>query len=167
MSLLEVYLSFNTFFFNDSFFVFIFRCNNRTQCIVITGSDVFPDPCPGTYKYLEVQYECVPYSKYDPAVMKWKHLSCLSLHSSILSFSLPLWSVSYPVPFLLCLIQTSCSFCLQHLPAPRSSVSSSIYVKQWTFYEIWPVKAFGPPLHSPHYWCAPRVSSGSASLVMR
>ncbi|XP_057698082.1 adhesion G protein-coupled receptor L2 isoform X11 [Corythoichthys intestinalis] len=38
------------------------RCNNRTQCIVITGSDVFPDPCPGTYKYLEVQYECVPYS---------------------------------------------------------------------------------------------------------
>uniref|UniRef100_A0A8C2E1Z1 Adhesion G protein-coupled receptor L2a n=1 Tax=Cyprinus carpio TaxID=7962 RepID=A0A8C2E1Z1_CYPCA len=30
------------------------RCNNRTQCIVITGPDVFPDPCPGTYKYLEV-----------------------------------------------------------------------------------------------------------------
>lgn len=43
------------------------RCNNRTQCIVITGSDVFPDPCPGTYKYLEIQYECVPYSEYrDP-----------------------------------------------------------------------------------------------------
>lgn len=40
------------------------RCNNRTQCVVVTGSDVFPDPCPGTYKYLEVQYECVPYSKY-------------------------------------------------------------------------------------------------------
>ncbi|XP_009986050.1 PREDICTED: latrophilin-2 [Tauraco erythrolophus] len=38
-----------------------FKCNNRTQCIVVTGSDVFPDPCPGTYKYLEVQYECVPY----------------------------------------------------------------------------------------------------------
>lgn len=32
--------------------------------MVVTGSDVFPDPCPGTYKYLEVQYECVPYSKY-------------------------------------------------------------------------------------------------------
>lgn len=26
---------------------------------------MFPDPCPGTYKYLEVQYECVPYSKYN------------------------------------------------------------------------------------------------------
>lgn len=44
--------------------LFFSRCNNRTQCVVVTGSDVFPDPCPGTYKYLEVQYECVPYSKY-------------------------------------------------------------------------------------------------------
>lgn len=45
------------------------RCNNRTQCVVVTGSDVFPDPCPGTYKYLEVQYECVPYSKYRRAAL--------------------------------------------------------------------------------------------------
>ncbi|XP_028998492.1 adhesion G protein-coupled receptor L1-like isoform X1 [Betta splendens] len=37
------------------------RCNNRTQCVVVAGVDVFPDPCPGTYKYLEIQYECVPY----------------------------------------------------------------------------------------------------------
>ncbi|KAM9385095.1 adhesion G protein-coupled receptor L2 isoform 5-T5 [Pholidichthys leucotaenia] len=46
----------------DAFKIMSLRCNNRTQCIVITGSDVFPDPCPGTYKYLEVQYECVPYT---------------------------------------------------------------------------------------------------------
>uniref|UniRef100_A0A671P8K3 Adhesion G protein-coupled receptor L2a n=1 Tax=Sinocyclocheilus anshuiensis TaxID=1608454 RepID=A0A671P8K3_9TELE len=45
----------------DAFKIMSQRCNNRTQCIVITGPDVFPDPCPGTYKYLEVQYECVPY----------------------------------------------------------------------------------------------------------
>ncbi|XP_046950522.1 adhesion G protein-coupled receptor L1-like [Lynx rufus] len=38
------------------------QCNNRTQCVVVAGSDAFPDPCPGTYKYLEVQYDCVPYS---------------------------------------------------------------------------------------------------------
>lgn len=45
------------------------RCNNRTQCVVVAGSDVFPDPCPGTYKYLEIQYECVPYSEYrDPVI---------------------------------------------------------------------------------------------------
>lgn len=42
----------------------VFRCNNRTQCAVVAGPDAFPDPCPGTYKYLEVQYECVPYSMY-------------------------------------------------------------------------------------------------------
>lgn len=41
------------------------RCNNRTQCAVVAGPDAFPDPCPGTYKYLEVQYECVPYSMYS------------------------------------------------------------------------------------------------------
>uniref|UniRef100_A0A8C2AJB9 Adhesion G protein-coupled receptor L2a n=1 Tax=Cyprinus carpio TaxID=7962 RepID=A0A8C2AJB9_CYPCA len=51
----------------DAFKIMSQRCNNRTQCIVITGPDVFPDPCPGTYKYLEVQYECVPYSKYEPS----------------------------------------------------------------------------------------------------
>ncbi|KAF3835178.1 hypothetical protein F7725_027736 [Dissostichus mawsoni] len=47
----------------DAFKIMSQRCNNRTQCIVITGSDVFPDPaqgptntwrsiflCPGTLK---------------------------------------------------------------------------------------------------------------------
>lgn len=50
--------------FSDSLFFLLFRCSNRTQCAVVAGPDVFPDPCPGTYKYLEVQYECVPYSMY-------------------------------------------------------------------------------------------------------
>ncbi|CAB1449740.1 unnamed protein product [Pleuronectes platessa] len=48
----------------DAFKIMSQRCNNRTQCVVVAGSDVFPDPCPGTYKYLEIQYECVPYSEY-------------------------------------------------------------------------------------------------------
>ncbi|XP_030640668.1 adhesion G protein-coupled receptor L2 isoform X2 [Chanos chanos] len=54
----------------DAFKIMSQRCNNRTQCIVITGSDVFPDPCPGTYKYLEVQYECVPYIFVCPGTLK-------------------------------------------------------------------------------------------------
>ncbi|XP_040436985.1 LOW QUALITY PROTEIN: adhesion G protein-coupled receptor L1-like, partial [Falco naumanni] len=45
----------------DAFKIMAQRCNNRTQCVVVAGSDAFPDPCPGTYKYLEVQYDCVPY----------------------------------------------------------------------------------------------------------
>uniref|UniRef100_A0A3B4AVZ2 SUEL-type lectin domain-containing protein n=1 Tax=Periophthalmus magnuspinnatus TaxID=409849 RepID=A0A3B4AVZ2_9GOBI len=43
----------------DAYKIMSLRCNNRTQCAVVAGPDVFPDPCPGTYKYLEVQYECV------------------------------------------------------------------------------------------------------------
>uniref|UniRef100_A0A8C7N9L8 Adhesion G protein-coupled receptor L2 n=1 Tax=Oncorhynchus kisutch TaxID=8019 RepID=A0A8C7N9L8_ONCKI len=54
----------------DAYKIMSQRCNNRTQCIVITGSDVFPDPCPGTYKYLEVQYECVPYIFVCPGTLK-------------------------------------------------------------------------------------------------
>uniref|UniRef100_A0A1A8F317 Adhesion G protein-coupled receptor L3 n=1 Tax=Nothobranchius korthausae TaxID=1143690 RepID=A0A1A8F317_9TELE len=45
----------------DAYKIMSQRCNNRTQCAVVAGPDVFPDPCPGTYKYLEVQYECVPF----------------------------------------------------------------------------------------------------------
>ncbi|XP_016326823.1 adhesion G protein-coupled receptor L3-like [Sinocyclocheilus anshuiensis] len=45
----------------DAYKIMSQRCNNRTQCAVVAGPDAFPDPCPGTYKYLEVQYECVPY----------------------------------------------------------------------------------------------------------
>uniref|UniRef100_A0A8C7TTY7 SUEL-type lectin domain-containing protein n=1 Tax=Oncorhynchus mykiss TaxID=8022 RepID=A0A8C7TTY7_ONCMY len=41
----------------DAYKIMSLRCNNRTQCVVVAGPDVFPDPCPGTYKYLEVQYE--------------------------------------------------------------------------------------------------------------
>ncbi|XP_016094723.1 adhesion G protein-coupled receptor L2-like isoform X2 [Sinocyclocheilus grahami] len=54
----------------DAFKIMSQRCNNKTQCIVITGPDVFPDPCPGTYKYLEVQYECVPYIFVCPGTLK-------------------------------------------------------------------------------------------------
>lgn len=57
---------FHVFAINLFLFVCVYsRCNNRTQCAVVAGPDVFPDPCPGTYKYLEVQYECVPYSMYS------------------------------------------------------------------------------------------------------
>ncbi|KAM8838278.1 adhesion G protein-coupled receptor L2b.1 isoform 3-T3 [Synchiropus picturatus] len=54
----------------DAYKIISQRCNNRTQCVVVTGSDVFPDPCPGTYKYLEVQYECVPYIFICPGILK-------------------------------------------------------------------------------------------------
>uniref|UniRef100_A0A674ISZ1 Adhesion G protein-coupled receptor L1 n=1 Tax=Terrapene triunguis TaxID=2587831 RepID=A0A674ISZ1_9SAUR len=57
------------------------RCNNRTQCVVVAGSDAFPDPCPGTYKYLEVQYDCVPYIFVCPGTLQ-KVLEATSTHES-------------------------------------------------------------------------------------
>lgn len=34
------------------------RCSNKKQCIVPVQSSIFGDPCPGTYKYIEVHYAC-------------------------------------------------------------------------------------------------------------
>ncbi|XP_072114084.1 adhesion G protein-coupled receptor L3-like isoform X2 [Mobula birostris] len=57
-------------FLPDAYKIMSQRCNNRTQCAVVAGPDVFPDPCPGTYKYLEVQYECVPYKTTSSSFVK-------------------------------------------------------------------------------------------------
>ena len=34
-------------------------CTGQTACSIDVTSSVFGDPCPGTYKYLEVHYTCV------------------------------------------------------------------------------------------------------------
>ncbi|KAM7394184.1 hypothetical protein PAMP_020998 [Pampus punctatissimus] len=54
----------------DAYKIMSLRCNNRTQCVVLAGPDIFPDPCPGTFKYLEVQYECVPYIFLCPGILR-------------------------------------------------------------------------------------------------
>nr|XP_014265748.2 rhamnose-binding lectin isoform X1 [Maylandia zebra] len=33
-------------------------CNGKSSCIIEASNSVFGDPCPGTYKYLEVAYDC-------------------------------------------------------------------------------------------------------------
>ncbi|KAI8509622.1 latrotoxin receptor [Branchiostoma belcheri] len=41
------------------------RCNNRSQCVVPALDGVFgEDPCPDTYKYLEVFFRCVSSCEY-------------------------------------------------------------------------------------------------------
>uniref|UniRef100_H2YA37 SUEL-type lectin domain-containing protein n=1 Tax=Ciona savignyi TaxID=51511 RepID=H2YA37_CIOSA len=37
------------------------KCNNQTQCKLEVSSEHFPDPCPGTHKYLHVTFSCVKY----------------------------------------------------------------------------------------------------------
>ncbi|GIZ01937.1 adhesion G protein-coupled receptor L1, partial [Caerostris extrusa] len=45
-----------------SYYVIHERCNLMSSCIVSATSETFADPCPGTFKYLEVQYQCKPES---------------------------------------------------------------------------------------------------------
>lgn len=35
----------------------------------MVGDEVFDDPCPGTKKYLNIGYECVPYSKWYAVIL--------------------------------------------------------------------------------------------------
>ncbi|KAL9985730.1 hypothetical protein ACROYT_G008168 [Oculina patagonica] len=35
------------------------KCNNKTSCMLFASNSVFGDPCGGTYKYLEVKYQCI------------------------------------------------------------------------------------------------------------
>ena len=34
------------------------RCSNQHDCIVPVQTSIFGDPCPGTFKYIEVHYAC-------------------------------------------------------------------------------------------------------------
>ncbi|XP_054161421.1 latrophilin Cirl-like isoform X2 [Oppia nitens] len=42
-----------------SFLIMSDRCSQKSNCSVVVSSKIFGDPCPGTLKYLEVQYHCV------------------------------------------------------------------------------------------------------------
>lgn len=42
-----------------SFLIMQDRCSQSSNCSVVVSSKIFGDPCPGTSKYLEVQYHCV------------------------------------------------------------------------------------------------------------
>ena len=36
------------------------ECDNRRHCVVTATNGVFGDPCVGTFKYLQVKYDCEP-----------------------------------------------------------------------------------------------------------
>ena len=48
---------FQTSYFHSLFFLFS-RCGNKNVCDVPVDSSIFGDPCPGTFKYIEVHYAC-------------------------------------------------------------------------------------------------------------
>ncbi|XP_023214365.1 rhamnose-binding lectin-like [Centruroides sculpturatus] len=49
-----------------SFLIMQDRCSLKPSCSVVVSSNMFGDPCPGTLKYLEVQYHCVSGSGTTP-----------------------------------------------------------------------------------------------------
>lgn len=36
------------------------RCSHKQNCSILASTNTFGDPCPGTHKYLEAHYLCVP-----------------------------------------------------------------------------------------------------------
>ncbi|XP_034438507.1 adhesion G protein-coupled receptor L2 isoform X8 [Hippoglossus hippoglossus] len=116
----------------DAYKIMSQRCNNRTQCIVITGSDVFPDPCPGTYKYLEVQYECVPYSpcptRIGPRTQNVSYRNCPEVEQKVFICPGTLKAVGEP-SFLFEAEQQAGAWCKDPLQA-----GDKIYFMPWTPY---------------------------------
>merc|ERR1719264_2353799 len=43
------------------------QCGKESRCTVAVSSALFGDPCPGTSKYVEVHYTCVPGQTPTPA----------------------------------------------------------------------------------------------------
>ncbi|XP_069378037.1 adhesion G protein-coupled receptor L2 isoform X30 [Paralichthys olivaceus] len=116
----------------DAYKIMSQRCNNRTQCIVITGSDVFPDPCPGTYKYLEVQYECVPYSpcptRIGPRTQNVSYRNCPEVEQKVFICPGTLKAVGEP-SFIFEAEQQAGAWCKDPLQA-----GDKIYFMPWTPY---------------------------------
>ncbi|XP_004561544.1 adhesion G protein-coupled receptor L2 isoform X13 [Maylandia zebra] len=116
----------------DAYKIMSQRCNNRTQCIVITGSDVFPDPCPGTYKYLEVQYECVPYSpcptRIGPRTQNVSYRNCPEVEQKVFLCPGTLKAVGEP-SFIFEAEQQAGAWCKDPLQA-----GDKIYFMPWTPY---------------------------------
>ena len=45
---------------NKKTFIFLFfRCDSKRICDIEVNSGVFGDPCPNTYKYVEIHYACI------------------------------------------------------------------------------------------------------------
>uniref|UniRef100_A0A8C1KCY7 L-rhamnose-binding lectin CSL2-like n=1 Tax=Cyprinus carpio TaxID=7962 RepID=A0A8C1KCY7_CYPCA len=52
------------------------RCNGKKSCSVSAVNSVFNDPCVGTYKYLQVSYECRPLKQRITCEGSKSHIAC-------------------------------------------------------------------------------------------
>uniref|UniRef100_A0A8C1SGP3 L-rhamnose-binding lectin CSL2-like n=1 Tax=Cyprinus carpio TaxID=7962 RepID=A0A8C1SGP3_CYPCA len=59
------------------------RCNGKKSCSVSAVNSVFKDPCVGTYKYLQVSYECRPLKQRITCEGSKSHIACGKNHLKV------------------------------------------------------------------------------------
>ncbi|GFR23295.1 latrophilin Cirl [Trichonephila clavata] len=126
---------------HHSFLIMQDRCNLKPNCSVNVSSTTFHDPCPGTLKYLEVQYHCgtgapiitLPVTSPSPPP-KATYTSNVTVvpigkiqtvtHRPIVSTTVP------PIPTIIPLVKTSIASPKYIIPTTAASLN-----KSETFYE--------------------------------
>lgn len=43
----------------NSFEIVNAKCDNQQRCSIEATNNIFGDPCQGTFKYLDVEYQCI------------------------------------------------------------------------------------------------------------
>ena len=54
------YMNNDNCYASKSLFIVKQKCGGKTLCSINAKRDIFGDPCPGIYKYLEVNFRCEP-----------------------------------------------------------------------------------------------------------
>lgn len=156
------------------------RCNNRTQCAVVAGPDVFPDPCPGTYKYLEVQYECVPYSKsltfFGLFVNRFRHGPCLKftkryynivndyfgMHMQFFCFHFASFLISFRLNFFQLIVWVAFVLCAMSTTACLPLLSNGVFIACFYFLACFALTK----KHTPHVVYVLPLGGDSGAVVI-
>ncbi|XP_065141230.1 L-rhamnose-binding lectin CSL3-like [Paramisgurnus dabryanus] len=82
---------------NTTLSVLTTQCDGKQNCSVAVGNMAFTDPCPGTYKYLNVTFDCIL-----PPPPRPNQSKCSGKRSLDLDPAPPPGSESNPAPWMLC-----------------------------------------------------------------
>lgn len=63
-----------------------FRCTQHQNCSIQASTSLFADPCPGTLKYLEAHYQCVPGTVLT-LIIRW-HKNLISMNTFLVNHSI-------------------------------------------------------------------------------
>ena len=92
----------------------MFRCGNKHVCDVPVDSSIFGDPCPGTFKYIEVHYACRRGKYYNALHIMYVH-SYFRILSWLKHFKMNKGSNFHPKKWFKIFLDQCKSFCLQRM----------------------------------------------------